>query len=193
VSWTVLEEFDRRVDSAVSRWRGRPLADGVAYTASALGDHGLIWFLIGSLRARRPGRRRAMALWSIAYAGAVTPTVNAAVKRTTGRQRPDPREDDPPTIRVPRSTSFPSGHSLAAWCTATLLADGDRLAPLYYGIAVTFSLSRVHLRLHHASDVLAGAILGIALGRLGRRVARPWLSRPDRAGMRGRVEALLPL
>jgi undecaprenyl-diphosphatase len=171
MSWSGLAELDGRLDSAVGRWRGHVVADGLAYGASALGDHGLIWFLIGVARGRRPGRRRAVAIWAISFTGVMAPLVNAGLKSAVGRGRPERREDDPPSIRTPRSASFPSGHTLAAWCAATLLADGDPLGPLYYAAAGTVSLSRVHLRVHHGSDVLAGAVLGVALGRLGRKLA----------------------
>jgi undecaprenyl-diphosphatase len=183
MSWPGVDAFDDRVDAMVGRWRGRPVADGLAFGASALGDHGLVWFLIAVARGRRPGRRRTVAVWAIVFSGAITPAVNAAVKAVVGRGRPDPREDDPPAVRVPRSTSFPSGHALAAWCAATLLADDDPLAAGYYLIASAVSLSRVHLRQHHTTDVLAGAALGIALGRLGRRMAPPWRRSTRRRGM----------
>src|ERR1700722_4857639 len=124
MSWSGLAVLDRRLDSVVARWRGHPVADGVAYGASALGDHGLIWFLIGLSRGRRPGRRRDLAIWAIPFSGVVTPLVNVGLKAAVGRGRPQQREDDPPSIRTPRSASFPSGHTLAAWCAATLLADG---------------------------------------------------------------------
>ncbi len=174
MSWPGVDAFDGRVDTVVGRWRGRPVADGIAYVASALGDHGLLWFLIGVVRGRRSGRRRAVAAWAIVFSGAVTPAVNTATKALVGRGRPGPREDDPLPVRVPRSTSFPSGHALAAWCAATLLAHDDPLAPAYYLMAAAVSLSRVHLRQHHTTDVLAGAALGSALGCLGRRLAPPW-------------------
>ena len=154
----------------MARWRGRTLADALAYGASAIGDHGLVWFLFGLVRARHAGRHRAVAVWALVFTGTLTPVVNAAVKSIVGRGRPDPRDDDPKQVRVPRSTSFPSGHALAGWCAASLLADGDPLAPAYYLVAAAVSLSRVHLRQHHATDVLAGAALGIGLGRLGRRI-----------------------
>ena len=162
--------FDDGVDRVMTRWRGRPVTDGLAYAASALGDHGLVWFLIGLRRSRRPGRRGSVA-WAIGFSGVVTPTVNAIVKEAVGRRRPPPRPDDPPAVRAARSASFPSGHALAAWCAATLLADGDGLAPLYYLTAAAISLSRVHLRQHHATDVVGGTVLGLALGHLGRRLA----------------------
>ena len=155
------------------------MADGLAYGASALGDHGLVWFLIGVARGRKPGPARGRATWAIVFSGAVTPVVNEAVKRSVGRGRPTPGHDDPRPVRVPRSTSFPSGHALAAWCAATLLATDDPLGPVYYLVAAIVSVSRVHLRQHHPTDVLAGATLGITLGRLGRRVAPgPLRARP---------------
>jgi len=71
-------------------------------------------------------------------------------------------------VRIPRTTSFPSGHALAAWCAATLLDDDDAWSPGYYAMAMIISVSRVHARLHHTTDVVAGSLLGVALGRLGR-------------------------
>jgi undecaprenyl-diphosphatase len=69
---------------------------------------------------------------------------------------------------------------LAAWCAAVLLADDDPWAPAYYGLAGLISYSRVHVRLHHASDVAAGALLGLGIGALVRVTIAP-----DRAGRRG--------
>ncbi|HXQ61112.1 MAG TPA: phosphatase PAP2 family protein [Acidimicrobiales bacterium] len=189
MSRAVVDAIDERVDAVFGRWRGRPVADGLAYGASALGDHGLVWFLIGLARGRRPGRRFGAA-WAVIFSGIVTPVVNAAVKSAVGRGRPDPRHDDPPPVRVPTSTSFPSGHALAAWCAATLLAEDDPLGPAYYLVAAAVSVSRVHLRQHHASDVAAGAVLGITLGHAGRRMARPWRWRSTPRGMRSAGKAL---
>jgi len=190
MSGTVVDAFDDRVDSVVARWRGHPVADTVARGASALGDHGLVWFLIAVVRGRRPGRRRAVAAWAIVFSGAVTPVVNILAKGVVGRRRPEVRADDPRPARIPRSTSFPSGHALAAWCAATLLARDDPLAPAYYLVAGTVSASRVHLRQHHATDVLVGAALGMALGRAGRRLAPPWRSGSGGGGMGGAGKAL---
>jgi membrane-associated phospholipid phosphatase len=185
VPWSAVDAVDARLDAVAGRWRGHPVADAVAYGASALGDHGLIWFLIGLARGRRPGRRRATAAWAVVFSGATSPVVNAALKSAVGRGRPDPREDDPLPVRVPRSTSFPSGHALAAWCAATLLADDDPLGPAFYLVAAAVSVSRVHLRQHHASDVLGGAVVGIALGCLGRWVARSWREEAGGMGLEG--------
>jgi undecaprenyl-diphosphatase len=187
VPWAAVDALDVRLDAVAGRWRGHPTADAVAYGASAVGDHGLIWFLIAVARGRRPGRRRATAAWAVVFSGAVTPVVNAGLKQAVGRGRPDPRGDDPRAVRVPRSASFPSGHALAAWCAATMLAEDDPLGPAFYLVAAAVSASRVHLRQHHASDVLGGAVVGIALGRLGRSLSRRWRHEAGGMGPAGSV------
>jgi undecaprenyl-diphosphatase len=151
-------------------WRGKRLVDGAAYAASALGDHGFVWFLVGVVRGRNAGFRRAVAIRAVVFTGVVVPGVNAALKSAVGRVRPEREGRHSLPVRVPRTASFPSGHSLAAWCAATLLAEDDPWAPAYYLLAGAVSASRVHVRLHHATDVVAGSLLGIALGWVGRRI-----------------------
>ena len=166
-----VEAFDGAVDRLHARFRGRRPFDRAAYAASWLGDHGLVWFLLGLVVGRKPGPRRALAVRAVVFTGALTPVVNATVKRTVGRVRPTRSRSDEPPVRIPRTSSFPSGHALAAWCAATLFADDASLAPVCYATAMAISMSRAHVRLHHASDVVGGAALGVVLGQVGRRVA----------------------
>jgi membrane-associated phospholipid phosphatase len=146
------------------------LVDVGASVVSALGDHGLVWFLVGVARGTNPGPRRAVAIRAVVFSGVVTPVVNAALKTAVGRARP--HHEAPPAlpVRIPRTASFPSGHTLAAWCAATLLAEDDPWAPAYYAMAAAISYSRVHVGLHHGTDVVAGSTIGVLLGRLGRRL-----------------------
>lgn len=138
---------------------------------SLLGDRGLVWFLVLVARWRRPGPRRTSALRSVIVTGAVVPVCNAVLKRSFGRARPEPLA--PVTgLRRPKSASFPSGHSVAAWCAADLLAEHDRWAPAYYALAAAVSVSRLQVRHHHATDVVAGSVLGVAIGRTSRKLVR---------------------
>jgi len=64
-------------------------------------------------------------------------------------------------------TSFPSGHSMAAWALCTLTATMFRntwvsLACLF--VAVSVSLSRIYLMAHFLEDVVFGAGVGCLIG-----------------------------
>ncbi len=105
--------------------------------------------------------------------GVESALVNVVLKSLVKRERPVAEFERPLHLRVPLTTSFPSGHASAAFCAATLLSDGDRLAPLYYAAAVIAASSRIHVRIHHASDVVAGAALGLVPGTDVRRACGP--------------------
>lgn len=148
------------------------------YGASALGDHSLIWFMVGAVLALGSARRRRSVVRMAAALGVESVLVNVVIKSFVRRRRPLSAQPRPLPLRQPATSSFPSGHATSAFCAASLLSEGDRLWPAYYGLAVVVASSRIHVRIHHASDVMAGAMIGAVLGRIGRRLA-PMASRPD--------------
>jgi undecaprenyl-diphosphatase len=165
-----------RFDDVVDRWfedhlRGRAAADWLMYSASAFGDHGIIWLLLAMVQAgRRPtGWRRSLVRAAVGL-GLESAVVNGPVKWLFRRTRPVHDGLRPLYLRTPRTSSFPSGHAAAAFFGAALLRDGDRWWPLYYAIAVVVAASRVHVKIHHASDVFGGVILGLLLGEFTRQV-----------------------
>jgi undecaprenyl-diphosphatase len=95
--------------------------------------------------------------------------VNGGIKRLVRRTRPVFTGERPHRLRRPRTSSFPSGHASSAFCAATLLSEGRRTWPAYYALATVVAASRVHVRIHHPTDVVAGAALGLALGHVARR------------------------
>lgn len=173
--------FDQAVDRVFDRWRGRPAVDRLFYTASALGDHGLIWLVLATLRGLRSEEDWRAALRAAAGVGIESAVVNLGVKSLFRRVRPVSGEDRPHHLRIPRTSSFPSGHATSAFCAAALLSEDDPLWPLYYGTAVVVSASRIHVRIHHGSDVVAGILLGAGLGRIGRK-RWPLRESPARSG-----------
>lgn len=180
-----IEAIDERVDGWFTHLRGNPTADRVFYTASALGDFGLVWVIFALLRALRgrPNDERA-AVRAIVATGIESVLVNAGLKSVFRRRRPLPPTEHPLPFRQPLTSSFPSGHATAAFCGATLLAEGDDLAPLYYAAATVVAASRIHVRIHHASDVVAGVVVGLVLGRIGRALSP--LPDPAVKGVRSR-------
>jgi len=162
--------FDRMVDRAFDHLRGRPGWDRLFYTASALGDHGLIWLVLAALRGLGSEADWRAARRAAAGVGIESAVVNLGIKSLFRRVRPVDDRERPHHLRIPRTSSFPSGHATSAFCAAALLSDGDSWWPLYYGTAVVVAASRIHVRIHHASDVAAGVLIGTAMGRIGRRM-----------------------
>jgi undecaprenyl-diphosphatase len=169
-----VEAFDRQVDEWFeAHLRGRPWADRLFYSASALGDHGTIWLILAAVRGLRSEDGWRAAIRASAGIGIESILINGPVKSLFRRERPVRVGDHPLPLRVPRTSSFPSGHATSAFCAAALLSDGDPTwAPLYYTLAVIVAWSRVHVKIHHASDVVAGIAIGVALGELSRHINR---------------------
>jgi undecaprenyl-diphosphatase len=86
------------------------------------------------------------------------------LKRAVARPRPSDALGRPlALVPLPDPFSFPSGHAAAtAAVAATLSFAHPPAALLSLPLAGLVGYSRVSLRVHHASDVLAGSALGLA-------------------------------
>jgi len=169
----VIVDFDEAIDRRVDRVRGQhPALDLVMYGATELGDWSLLWHLIGAGQALLPGRDPMTSVRLSMILGAESLLVNGAIKSVSRRHRPVWEEDRPRPhrIRRPTTSSFPSGHASAGFTAAGVLSQGDPLWPLYYGLAAVVASSRVYVKMHHASDVLAGAAIGVGFAALARRL-----------------------
>lgn len=165
-----IARFDTAIDTRVDRFRGHPHVDRLMYAASELGDFSLVWHLVSATRALGSDRRLGHAVRVATVLGAESALVNGPVKSLFRRHRPAWEQERPRRLRRPRTTSFPSGHASAAMTAAGVLAEGDPLGPLYYAIGAVVASSRVYVKIHHPSDVVAGALLGLALARIARKV-----------------------
>ena len=100
-----------------------------------------------------------------------------ALKAITGRSRPwqEPGADDWEPFSG--NTSFPSGHATTAFALMTpwMMYFDHPVAWMGMGLATATSLSRVTLRYHWPSDVLAGALIGSSVSI--------WLSRRHQQSM----------
>jgi undecaprenyl-diphosphatase len=162
--------FDAAVDGFFDRrLRGRVPVDRFFYSASALGDFSLIWHLVGAARGVRSDRDVDAAIRLSVCLGVESALVNGALKQLLPRNRPAPRRIRPLHLRTPKTTSFPSGHASAGFTAATLITDAGGAPAFWYPLAALVGLSRVQVSIHHASDVAAGALVGVALGQIAKR------------------------
>jgi membrane-associated phospholipid phosphatase len=100
------------------------------------------------------------------------------VKRLIGRARPYVgKHDDPfaymPFIWKPEYASMPSGHATTALAAAIAIgAVWPRLRPVMWIYALVIMASRILIFVHHPSDVLGGAVVGI----VGALMIRRWFA-----------------
>ena len=162
---------DLRIDAWVERVRS-PQLDPVFYGLSSAADHGLLWLLVGATRAARTGDP-GIALRMGAALGVESALTNGPIKTMFRRVRP--ASDHPPEgplpygMHRPLTSSFPSGHAASAFTAATLLAGGPA-TPVWFALAAAVASSRVYTQMHHTSDIVAGAALGVALGLVARKL-----------------------
>lgn len=159
-----LGRLDQRL-LVLMRTRGHnAAAERAAGALGTFGEWGLGWIALAVVGSGLDRRRR-MAWCSAGAAGPASVVINYAVKLTVGRERPL-IEDHPLLARAPSKLSFPSAHSTSAVAAATAmgrLAPGAR--PVLAGLAGGICLGRPYLGMHYPSDVVAGVVLGLAIGR----------------------------
>jgi PAP2 superfamily len=168
-SVALLMREDSRIDTSLQRNRSSrtdsfsravtPFGSyaGVAVSVAALGG-GL---LFRNAELRDVGRDAVEA--EILAAGIVTPIL----KKVTGRLRPSQGSDADEYQPLSQGQSFPSGHSTEAFAVASVVAarsNGWAVPALAYALASGVALARMNDRAHFASDVVAGAIIGTAIG-----------------------------
>jgi membrane-associated phospholipid phosphatase len=182
--WTGGILFDDGVRDALRASSAQARAN--AGTASDIGYVGLAFYpvivdagLVAWLGKAKPDAAVQLALIDI-EAMALTGLTTALVQRTAGRARPftrncasDPR--DCGSGANDRNTAFVSGHASVAFTgAATLCMQHSRLSlygaadeavcPIALAIASTTGVLRIVADKHYASDVLAGAAIGAAVG-----------------------------
>ena len=162
-----VDDFDLAIDTGWELLRSSEQLNRIFYAASTAGDFSIIWHALNLARRINNPERRGSVLELSLLLGAESLLVNQGIKRLFRRSRPDMgSQTHPHKFRKPQTSSFPSGHASSAVLAASVLSKGSRLAPAYKLVAALVATSRIHVRAHHASDVLAGAAVGLIFTKL---------------------------
>jgi membrane-associated phospholipid phosphatase len=157
-----MQEMDLRLMRFMRTAGHTPGLERAARALGKAGNNGAIWFGIGVLLAIADGSNREA--WLICAAlGPIAIGLNYAVKLLVRRPRPQ-LEGLPPLGGAPSSLSFPSAHATSSFAVATAMARVEPLGALAFLLAAALALGRPYLGMHYPSDVLAGSVLGVALG-----------------------------
>jgi undecaprenyl-diphosphatase len=152
-----------------------PRLDGAMRGLSSTADQSKLWFgaaaaiaVLGGSEGRRAAARGLVSL------GVASAFANLVAKPLTTRRRPEREELEELARRhvpMPRSSSFPSGHTASAFAFATGAgqASPSLSAPLR-ALATLVGYSRVHTGVHYPADVIVGAFIGVSAAELASRL-----------------------
>ena len=169
--------FDNKINNFFQRHQTSGLNNVAKYGMEPLGSGvysfpfvaGFYFYGVATHNAKM--MRVAMAATQAVIIGGVSVEV---VKHIFGRVRPYQSIPANPRLWMgPKGfqyVSFPSGHTVVAFSLATVFASAYKDKPwvgiLSYGLATGVGLSRIYNDDHWSSDVLIGAALGFAIGKV---------------------------
>jgi decaprenylphosphoryl-5-phosphoribose phosphatase len=158
----VFARLDSRLLYAMRTRFHSPAAEAVAKALGKMGGYGAVWLAIGIVLAFvDPDNGED---WVVAgLLGPVAIGLNFAVKVIVRRPRPV-LEGLPPLGGAPSSLSFPSAHATSSFACATAMTRIAPEAAVLFLLAAAIAAGRPYLGMHYPSDVLAGVLLGTALG-----------------------------
>lgn len=160
-----IQRIDDKVIDNIIKYRS-PWKNRIMIAFSTLGNMGLIWFAFCMpFLIYGPWRMTGV---NMIFALALNQLLSEVIlKRIVRRERPVWHlSDEEQLIHRPKYYSFPSGHTAASFAMAgvTLLKCGPWTIALVLFLASMIGFSRVYLRVHYLSDVVAGMVLGLIFG-----------------------------
>ena len=147
---------------------GCALLDTLMPLVTALGNAGIVWIVCAVLLLLRRSTRKT----GLSMAAALILELlvcNLLLKPLVDRVRPfELNTAVQLLITAPADGSFPSGHTGASFAsTVVLFRSRSRLRWPALLLSILIAFSRLYLYVHFPTDVLAGVVIGSALGWLG--------------------------
>lgn len=140
-----------------------PLLDQIMVFLTTLGNGGMVWIALSIVLLAIPKYR----IYGLTMLVALLISVifgNVILKNVVARPRPS-WIDPSVKLLIPNPTdySFPSGHTFTSFAAAgSLFLYNKKFGTAAIVLAILIGFSRMYLYVHYPSDVLAGALFGLA-------------------------------
>lgn len=157
IDWMILDKIQSMLSSGFMDW--------LMPKITVLGNAGIVWIIIGlAMVISKKYRKTGIMVLAGLLLGLIIG--NGIIKNLVARQRPCwINSDFHLLIPNPKDYSFPSGHTQASVIAATVITMRHKQwGWVVIPLAVIIAFSRLYLYVHFPSDVLGGAIIGLAIG-----------------------------
>ena len=176
--WSMMaESFDLPILDWIAANLWNPVLDVLMPMITLLGDAGIFWIAIAVvLLCMKKTRRVGLGMGFALIMGLLV--CNVTLKPLVGRIRPyDYQEQEfqkiiPLLIERQHDFAFPSGHTIASFEAATVIAINHKkwgIAAMVLAVLIAFS--RLYLYVHYPTDVICSIILGTGFAFLGNWLA----------------------
>ena len=160
----LLWKFDFEILFFIQNHLRNDVLDVIVPFYTNLGDDGIIWIILG-LVLLIPKKTRKCGIMVLAALLVMLVVNNMVLKNLVARPRPCatyPEMVD--LVHVPKSYSFPSGHTVSAIAVAvTIFLHHKKLGIVALVMAVLMGLTRLYVFVHFPTDVYGGMIVGSAI------------------------------
>ena len=159
----MVNALDTQLFYLINKNCANPMFDKIMPLITNLGGGEIIFLTALALMLARNGKWRKAGL---ALMAGITVAYYATdfLKYFFARPRPFTVLPDVHKLVSASQFSFPSGHAAQAFMAASVLAGFFKKYIIFFTLAALIGFSRVYCGVHFVSDVMGGAVLGIAIG-----------------------------
>ena len=160
----VIWKFDFEILFFIQNYIRNDVLDFIVPLYTSLGEDGIIWIVLG-LVLLIPKKYRKCGIMVLAALLVMLVVNNMILKNIFARPRPCfyyPEIVD--LVHVPKSYSFPSGHTVSAFAVAfTVFSQHKKLGIVTIVMAAIMGLTRLYVFVHFPTDVYGGVLVGAGI------------------------------
>ncbi|MDE6519127.1 MAG: phosphatase PAP2 family protein [Ruminococcus sp.] len=160
----IIREIDFMVLDYVREHLRNGFLDNIMPIVTMCGDMGIFWVAVALIISAKKKYKQCSITMLIGMIVGVL-IGNFVVKNIVQRDRPCWIIDiENMLIANPKDFSFPSGHTMSSFIASTILFYYDKkLGIPSFAVALLIAFSRLYLYVHFPTDIIGGALLGVAI------------------------------